>query len=98
MRAALLALAVVLIELTLLWVREAVVRARERSGRRATWRVASFDDAGRTRVALCLVDPAGGVVDQHVVADIPGDAYDRHRSLLQAHLEAESRAMRLNGG
>jgi hypothetical protein len=35
MRAALLALAIVLIELTVLWVREAVIRMRERSNRQS---------------------------------------------------------------
>lgn len=45
---------------------------------------------------LRLVEPTGEIVDEHVVSRIPGDAYDWHRSLLQAQLEAESRAMRLN--
>jgi hypothetical protein len=97
MRAALFAVVIVLLELLVLWGREAVLRFRDRSGRRATWQVASYDDAGRTTVALRLVSPAGEVVDEHIVASVPGDAYDWHRSLLQAQLEAEGRAMRLNG-
>jgi hypothetical protein len=44
-----------------------------------------------------LTDPAGAVLHEHVVACVPGDAHDWQRSLLQAQLEAESRAMRLNG-
>jgi hypothetical protein len=94
MRAALLAVAVVLLELLVIWGREAVLRYR---GRRPTWEVASYTDRDRTLVLLRLVDRAGTVVDEHLVAAVPGDAYDRQRHLLQAHLEAEGRAMRMNG-
>lgn len=64
--------------------------------RRPTWRVAYHADPGHTLVTLCLVDRSGTVVDEHIVATVPGDAYDRHRHLLQAQLEAEGQAMRLN--
>jgi hypothetical protein len=94
MRAALLAVAIVLLELLVLWGREAVLRFRER---RPMWRVASYTIDDHTTVALRLVRPSGTVVDEHVVATVPGDAYDRQRHLLQAQLEAEGRAMRLNG-
>jgi hypothetical protein len=94
MRAVLLAAVVVLLELLVIWGREAVLRYRER---RPTWEVASHTDHDRTLVLLRLVDRAGTVVDEHVVAAVPSDAYDRHRHLLQAQLEAEGRAMRLNG-
>jgi hypothetical protein len=97
MKVLLFALALALIELTVLWVREASVRLRERGSHRSTWRVASYSDAGRTTVAVRLVNPSGAVLDEHVIARVPGDAIDWHRSLLQAQLEAESRAMHLNG-
>lgn len=93
MKVLLFALALALLELTVLWVREASSRMRGRS----TWRVASYSDGGRTTVAVRLVNPRGAVLDEHVVASVAGDAIDWHRSLLQAQLEAESRAMRLNG-
>jgi hypothetical protein len=93
----LFALALALIELAVLWVREASGRLRERGSHRATWRVASYADGARTTVAVRLVDPSGAVLDEHVIARVPGDAIDWQRSLLQAQLEAESRAMRLNG-
>jgi hypothetical protein len=48
------------------------------------------------RVAVRLVNPRGAVVDERVVASVPGDVIDSRRSLLHAQLEAESRAMRLN--
>jgi hypothetical protein len=94
MRAVLLGVAVVILELLVIWGREAVLRYRER---RPTWEVASYTDGSHTRVALRLVHRTGRVVDEHVVASVPGDAYDRQRHLLQAQLEAEGRAMRLNG-
>ena len=92
MKVLLFALALALLELTVLWVREASSRMRGRS----TWQVASYVDDDRTTFALRLVNPRGAVLDEHVVATVPGDAYDWHRSLLQAQLEAESRALRLN--
>jgi hypothetical protein len=93
MRVALFALALAFIELAVLWVREAGSRLRQRS----TWRVASYPDGGGTTVAVRLTNQSGTVLDEHVVASVPGDAFDWRRSLLQAQLEAESRAMRLNG-
>jgi hypothetical protein len=93
MRVALFALALALIELVVLWVREASSRRRGRS----TWQVASYADSGRTTVAVRLMSPGGAVLDEHVVATVARDARDWHRSLLQAQLEAESRAIRLNG-
>lgn len=93
MRAALLAVVVIGLELLVIWGREGVLRLRER---RPVWEVAWYTAQDRTTVSLRLVRPSGTVVDEHVVASIPGDAYDRQRHLLQAQLEAESRAMRLN--
>ncbi len=93
MKVLLFALALALLELTVLWVREASSRMRGRSA----WQVSSYSDGGRTTVAVRLVNPRGAVLDEHVVASVPGDAIDWQRSLLQAQLEAESRAMRLNG-
>jgi len=58
--------------------------------------VASYSDGGGTTVALRLTNQSGAVLDEHVVASVPGDASDWQCSLLQAQLEAESRAMRLN--
>jgi hypothetical protein len=93
MRVMLFALALALIELAVLWVREASSRLRSRP----IWRVASYADEGRTTVAVRLTNPAGAVLDEHVVATVAGDAPDWQRSLLQAQLEAERRAIRLNG-
>jgi hypothetical protein len=93
MKVMLFALGLALLELLVLWVREASVRLRGRS----TWLVASYAEGGRTTVAVRLVNPRGCVLDEHVVASVPADARDWQRSLLQAQLEAESRAMHLNG-
>jgi hypothetical protein len=97
MKVLLFALALALIELTVLWVREASIRLRERGSHRSAWHVASYADGGRTTVAVRLVNPSGAVLDEHVIARVPGDAIDWQRSLLRAQLEAESRAMHLNG-
>lgn len=93
MKVMLFALGLALLELFVLWVREASTRMRGRP----TWSVASYADGGGTTVAVRLVNPRGSVLDEHVVASVPGDARDWHRALLQAQLEAESRAMHLNG-
>jgi hypothetical protein len=96
-KALVIALVIASIELAVLWIRNSSGRLGERSASSARWRVASYSDGDRTTVAVRLVDPAGVVLDEHVVARVPADAYDRLRSLLQAELEAESRAMHLNG-
>jgi hypothetical protein len=60
------------------------------------WQVHHYADGGLTVVVVARLTPAGAIVEQHVVAQIPDTDRDWSRRFLAAKQEAEERAFHLN--
>jgi hypothetical protein len=60
------------------------------------WQVHHYADGGLTVVVVARLTPAGAIVEQHVVEQIPDADPDWTRRFLGAKQEAEERAFHLN--